>query len=154
MNTNDVKVGQEVTIKTGRHGHVRFYGWDYKHTVVTRITKTRIFVRTTKWEGGKEVAAEREFNKSDLAERDGRVSTWRRPELIIDPALIASARAEEAAEVVSRALRADAERALEALVQRFGNDRMRYKTDDEMRAFLAAVGPFVASLETAAQAAG
>jgi len=124
-------IATEVLIKRARQGRFRFYGWEYATAKVTRVTKARIFVKGT-WEG----ASEREFNRSDLIERSG--EKFNRAELIVDPELIAKARAEEAAEKARRALEQNGLVALLGIRKLFDEDAIKGRSDGEIQALIAA----------------
>jgi hypothetical protein len=149
MDNNNVIAGQEVLIKTPRSGRFRFYGWDTVATIVTRVTKARIFVKHTRL-GAPD--GELEFNK-DLTERSGGSYDHRR-ELVVDPAEIAKIRETQAAEKARRALESDGAVAFEALASKFspapvgGYNRIANRSDDEIKALIAAVEALLAQVKS------
>src|SRR6478609_1640962 len=127
-----LKAGSEVLAKRLRQGRFRNYGFEYNTVTVTRVTRARIFVKGA-WEGAKE----REFNRADLAERGSNTPAHSyTPTLVVDPALIAKARADEAAEKARKALEQAGLVALLGLRKRF-EDSMSSRSDDEIQALIA-----------------
>jgi hypothetical protein len=135
----DIKAGTEVLIKRARQGRYRFYGWEYTKAVVSRTTKARIFVKYAHQK--EEDATEREFNRSDLAERGPGVG-YSRAELLIDSDKIHAAELEQAAEKARRALEQAGRDAMAELILRFGADSISNRKDGEIHAFIAAVSAF------------
>jgi nucleotide-binding universal stress UspA family protein len=125
-----LKAGSEVLVKRARQGRFSFHGWEYTTVNVTRTTKARIFVKSL-YDG----ASEREFNRSDLKERGK--DRWNAPELIVDPALIAKARAEETAEKARKVLEQAGLVSLLGLRKRF-EDSLSSRSDEEIQALIAA----------------
>jgi hypothetical protein len=129
-----LKAGSEVLVKRARQGRFSFHGWEYTAAKVTRTTKARIFIERFSFDGSG--PKEREFNREDLKERGK--DRYNAPELIVDPNLIAAARAEEAAEKARRALEQNGLVALLGIRKLFDEDAIKGRSESEIRALIAA----------------
>jgi hypothetical protein len=133
---DSLKAGSEVLVKRARNGRFHFHGYEYTAAKVTRVTKARIFIERFSI-GDPNGPKEREFNRSDLKERGGIHGKYNEPELVVDPAAIEKARADQAAEKARRALEQAGLVALLGLRKRF-EDSMSNRSDEEIQAFIAA----------------
>lgn len=114
--------GAEVAIRRLKQGRFRSYGYDYTYTTVTRITKTRIFVRA-EHVGPK---GEREFRKANLFEAR---ESYNPAEILVDPAEIQAARDSQAAEKARKALETSGLAALATIKALFDMDSGSYNIE-------------------------
>jgi hypothetical protein len=130
MKTSEIVHGTECLIKRPKQGRFEFHGYEYTHARVTRTTDASVFVKAG-FEGAKEIR----FNKKDLMEHTGGRPS-RRLELVVDPAAIAKALAEQEAEKARKELEAKALVAVADLRRLFDQDRVHGRTASEIEALV------------------
>lgn len=126
----EITPGAECLIKHVSNRVSIFSAIRYQAAKVTRVTKARVFVRADFKD-----AAEREFRLDNLREYGER--TWRADELVVDPALVTKALAEQEAERARRALEGQALVAIADLRALFEGDKVRNRSESEIAALVA-----------------